>query len=114
MITETLTHEQLHELKDTLLAERARLERFMPRVVHSNGDGAGDDDDSAVATSAGSEDVYVPRTHTDARHHAVLEALRRLDEGTYGICSVCNGAIPYGRLIVMPESDHCVGCGPRS
>lgn len=50
----------------------------------------------------------------DARHDAVLEALRRLEEGTYGICTYCNSQIPYGRLIVMPESDHCVGCGPRS
>lgn len=101
MIAETLTHEQLDELKDTLLAERKRLERFMPSEVHRNADGAQ------------SEDVYVPQTQTDARHHAVLEALRRLEEGTYGICTVCRGTIPYGRLIVMPESDHCVGCGPR-
>lgn len=107
MRTETLTQGQLRELQQALLAERARLERFLPRAVHAGADLASGDD-------AEREDASTPsRTHTDARHHAVTEALRRLEDGTYGICTHCNGPIPFGRLIVMPESDHCVGCGPR-
>jgi DnaK suppressor protein len=37
-------------------------------------------------------------------------ALAKLDEGTYGICDVCGGAIPEKRLEAMPDSVLCVSC----
>lgn len=46
------------------------------------------------------------------------EALRRLDDGTYGICQACGQPIPQARLEVLPEARRCVACpqdrtGPR-
>ncbi len=38
-------------------------------------------------------------------------ALRRLEEGTYGVCVTCGGEIPFGRLYVFPESPTCTACG---
>ena len=47
-----------------------------------------------------------------ATHHAaVVSALNRLAQGTYGICVVCQESIPYGRLLAMPETTYCVSCG---
>jgi DnaK suppressor protein len=37
-------------------------------------------------------------------------ALAKLDEGTYGICDACGGAIPEKRLVAMPDSVLCVNC----
>jgi RNA polymerase-binding transcription factor len=37
-------------------------------------------------------------------------ALAKLDEGTYGICDACGGAIPEKRLEAMPDSVLCVNC----
>ena len=37
-------------------------------------------------------------------------ALAKLDEGTYGICDVCGGAISRGRLKAMPDSVLCLDC----
>jgi len=37
-------------------------------------------------------------------------ALRKLDEGTYGICEDCGEAINEGRLKVMPFAIYCVEC----
>lgn len=42
---------------------------------------------------------------------ALTEALRRLEEGTYGECVYCGNPIPTQRLLVLPETDHCLGCG---
>ena len=42
---------------------------------------------------------------------ALNEALERLREGTYGNCVYCGNAIPAGRLLVIPETTHCLGCG---
>ncbi|MBI9095948.1 MAG: TraR/DksA C4-type zinc finger protein [Sphaerochaeta sp.] len=37
-------------------------------------------------------------------------ALKRLDEGTYGICIRCGEDIPLGRLEHVPEALMCVSC----
>jgi DnaK suppressor protein len=37
-------------------------------------------------------------------------ALAKLDEGTYGKCDRCGGAIPEKRLEAMPDSTLCVDC----
>ena len=43
---------------------------------------------------------------------ALLQALQRIDAGEYGRCVGCGGAIPLGRLQVMPDTQTCLGC-PR-
>jgi DnaK suppressor protein len=37
-------------------------------------------------------------------------ALRRIDEGTYGVCVACGLPIPFERLEVLPAADRCVAC----
>ena len=41
---------------------------------------------------------------------AVLDALHRIDIGTYGTCVDCGGAVPEGRLEAKPEAARCVAC----
>lgn len=43
----------------------------------------------------------------------IKKALDRLDAGTYGWCEACGAPIPFERLEVIPEVQHCVAC-PRS
>ncbi len=40
----------------------------------------------------------------------VLNALRRIEEGTYGTCVDCRALIPEGRLEARPEASRCVNC----
>jgi DnaK suppressor protein len=40
----------------------------------------------------------------------VLNALQRIQEGTYGTCVDCRALIPEGRLEARPEASRCVGC----
>ena len=40
----------------------------------------------------------------------IQTALGRIDEGTYGTCSQCGGAIGDPRLEAMPHAVTCVGC----
>lgn len=37
-------------------------------------------------------------------------ALRRIDEGQYGICAKCGAPIAIERLNFMPETPVCVSC----
>ncbi len=40
----------------------------------------------------------------------VLDALQRIDLGTYGTCVDCSGLVPEGRLEAKPEAARCVAC----
>lgn len=40
----------------------------------------------------------------------VEDALRKLDSGTYGLCSTCGKPIPEGRLQALPSAVNCVPC----
>ena len=37
-------------------------------------------------------------------------ALARIANGTYGLCDACDCPIPYARLQVEPQTQHCVAC----
>jgi len=38
------------------------------------------------------------------------QALRRIDAGSYGLCSSCGRAISAKRLAALPSTVHCVDC----
>lgn len=44
----------------------------------------------------------------EARVGQVDDALRRLDDGSYGICAMCGKPIPAERLELVPETPYCV------
>ena len=41
----------------------------------------------------------------------ILEAISRMRTGTYGICTACRDPIPFSRLLAIPETTTCMGCG---
>lgn len=41
-------------------------------------------------------------------------ALKRIEDGSYGICAHCGSEIPPARLEARPESVLCVACKSRS
>jgi len=44
---------------------------------------------------------------------AIDAALRKIDEGTYGICSSCGAEIGVERLRAMPYATLCIDCKRR-
>jgi RNA polymerase-binding transcription factor DksA len=43
------------------------------------------------------------------------QALRRIEEGRYGICQACGGPMGMQRIRAIPEARYCVSCsGTRS
>jgi DnaK suppressor protein len=40
----------------------------------------------------------------------VLDALRRIELGTYGTCVDCGAGVPEGRLEAKPAASRCVSC----
>ncbi len=48
-----------------------------------------------------------------AQAEAIREALCRMDEGTYGICSDCEGKIAPARLRALPHASLCISCAEK-
>jgi DnaK suppressor protein len=42
------------------------------------------------------------------------EALRKLDDGTFGACEDCGNPIADARLEAMPTARLCIGCASKS
>lgn len=40
----------------------------------------------------------------------VVDALQRIQDGSYGKCADCGKPIPEGRLEARPEASRCVAC----
>jgi RNA polymerase-binding protein DksA len=69
-----------------------------------------------------SDELDIARSLEDLETHASLierveERLRSIDfafnlleQGRYGICTICNQDIPVGRLETMPFAAYCVDC----
>ena len=51
------------------------------------------------------------RERESVRLALIQEALRRLDAGTYGVCTACGGPVAAESLFVFPESGACAHCG---
>lgn len=46
----------------------------------------------------------------NSQRSQVLDALKRIELGTYGTCVDCGGGVPEGRLEARPEAARCVKC----
>jgi DnaK suppressor protein len=112
-----LTRAQRRELEAELRQELARLERLIaPRAALS--DAAPFESQLGALVSSDADDHIGLATALQrrgaARYPVVSDALERLKDGSYGVCVSCQRAIPYGRLLAMPETAHCVECGARA
>jgi RNA polymerase-binding transcription factor DksA len=91
--------------RELLLRYRSMLERTDEEI---------DDRSPELIDTANDQwDVRVMNHMSDSDATAlakVVAALRRLDGGTYGICSECKQAISPGRLSALPEADRCAAC----
>ena len=107
-----LSAAQRRELEAELRAEASRLRRSMARtqfieagaipITESNAVAGGD-----IAAGLG----LVLETRSEAASDTITRALQRLADGTYGHCVRCDDPIPYGRLLALPETEHCLTCG---
>jgi DnaK suppressor protein len=98
---------------------RKRLETMLndlDRSIRTLRDDSGPDH-SAADAGAGLTEADRVQAMLDVafrQRSAVLGALKRLDEGTYGRCVDCARPVPEGRLEARPEADRCVQCQSKA
>ncbi|WP_331732553.1 TraR/DksA C4-type zinc finger protein (plasmid) [Streptomyces avidinii] len=94
------------------LARAAALSRDFDGIVAANALVAVDDEHDPEGGSTAFERAHVATLLARAREHLeeLDRALERLEQGLYGQCEGCGGAIPPERLEIRPAATTCVRC----
>jgi DnaK suppressor protein len=117
-----LTLRQLTALRVHLNSDREQTTRLITSIegemdafVDARRDTPTDDEhDPEGPTLAFERSQASAILHQSVRHVDEIDAaLERMDEGSYGLCAVCNGPIKLGRLQVRPQAGLCISCAER-
>ena len=102
----------LNKRQDILKEAKNEISKYIKGETRQLVESALDDGDWSIIDL--SEDISLRQL---SAHRAILvkidEALRKLQEGTYGLCEECGEAINEGRLKVMPFAIYCIDCQER-
>lgn len=71
------------------------------------------DEVDSIRLSEDREMSFATRSILVERANKLAEALKRLDDGEYGLCQECGEPIAPARLRAMPEVTTCVRCQDR-
>jgi RNA polymerase-binding protein DksA len=96
-------------------ARVAGLEREFQQIVEAAGAAGDDDEHDPEGATVAFERQHVAALLGQAREQLVQTglALRRLDEGTYGVCEGCGQPIGADRLAARPVATRCIACASR-
>src|SRR5947208_15385039 len=113
-----LTASEIADLRGRLLNERAELDEQLTTIEDTSfattqSDMSGDvgvDDESADAGTATFEREKELSIEQNVRDliQKIDRALKRIDDGTYGICEVCGKPIEKARIKALPYVDLCI------
>ena len=104
-----MTQRDLAESLKALKTTQSRLEEFLRKRDGITVERTADASDEAQYSF--DRDLAIRTLDRESRLlYAVRLALQRLDEGTYGICQRCDGAVGAKRLAAVPWAGYCVHC----
>ncbi len=116
----TFSKEFLSKIKTALLSEKENTEKELPKFTKKNTRVAGDynssfpeygdkDDENAAEVAEYAAEIPLEESFEKTLRDSV-SALKRIDEGTYGICKYCKKPIDEKRLLARPTSNACISC----
>lgn len=111
----------LEEIEKQLIDEKAKLEKELGQFSHRNpksGDSSftvefqeiGDEEGENASEVAQFSDNLSLEDALDKALRDVESAMKRLKEGSYGVCNYCKLEIDERRLRARPTSSSCIQC----
>ncbi len=111
----------LDEMKQILLAEKARLETALSQFAHRNPKNIetdfeadfpeyGDNEDENAAEIATYTTNLSLENELEKALRDVESAIQRIEDGTYLTCKYCKSPIDEARLRARPTSTTCIAC----
>jgi len=116
----TIDKNTLEELRKQLQHEKEELEKNLSRIARpvnakegdyeTTFDEIGSDrDDNATEVDQYSDNVPVENT-LEKKLQEVMDALERMEKGTFGTCENCKKDISIERLKANPAAKTCIEC----
>jgi RNA polymerase-binding protein DksA len=96
-----------------LSGEIAEAEEGLADLLRDSGDGAGDDQaDAGTKTFEREHEMSLANNSRDMLLQA-QRAIKRINDGSYGVCESCGSPIGKARLQVFPRATLCMSCKQR-
>jgi DnaK suppressor protein len=100
-----LTHQRIQLLAQVAQQRGGKLGRA--EVAHTHFDNS-QDDQAQIRSERELE--FALNEHELVELQAIEDALKRIQEGVYGLCLSCGVPIPHERLHAEPQALRCVAC----
>jgi RNA polymerase-binding transcription factor len=107
-VREMLVHDQ-----QRLEEEIAAVEEEIGHLLREGGEGAGHDQADVGSNTFERDHEMSMARNAKSNLVLVMEAIERLDDGTYGICESCGNPIGKMRLQAFPRATLCMECKQR-
>jgi len=116
----TLDPKVLSELKAALLKEKGELEADLSRIAKPVDKATGDyetafedigtdREDNTTEVEQYADNLPVEMA-LEKKLQDIIDALKKMEDGTYGICANCNQEIDVERLRANPSAKTCIKC----
>ena len=108
-----------NRFRDALLTERARVEAALDNLRNENpgsveeetGEETSDQHLADTATAMHDRELDYGLTENEEELlQSIDDALQRIEDGTYGVCSNCGKPIGEERLEALPWTNLCIDC----
>lgn len=114
------TKEQLKHFRQLLITERAKLVDEIRAIAReastSPRDASGDLSAYTIHMADMAADTYNRELSMNIASseqeliYQIDEALKRLDDGSFGLCQQCSQPITFSRLKALPYASLCINC----
>jgi DnaK suppressor protein len=97
--------------KKLLLAKRRELQASLAGLegeASASGEAEVRDYTDAATASQGTAEAFEEGSIVSQTLEEVQDALRRMEDGSYGKCTVCGREIPPARLEAIPWTPYCL------
>ena len=115
-----LTKEQIKQFRQLLITERVRLAAEIKSIAHDTSisprEASGDLSGYTVHMADMAADTYERElsmnivSSEQETLYQIDDALKRLDDGSYGLCQQCSQPITMSRLKAVPYASLCINC----
>ena len=101
----------LELIRQNLLNRKRELEEKLTRMAREkvSDDQVQDPGDQALSSTMEALKLSFQDTEID-EYNRVVQALKKIDDGTYGICADCGSPISEKRLKSYPNAGRCLMC----
>ena len=112
-----MTQEHNAAFKEQLLAQRASLMAQLRDLrggavgrAEASAEHFGQKEDSTAQDSSARALEFALDAHDSEELDRLDAALRRIEDGSYGLCVDCGVGIPAARLHAAPDALRCIAC----